>query len=101
MWESIKRLMGTDLTTLDRQKPFRIVQVSDTYLEAYIDTTGRTRRIHRNQIEAAWECLQKQGILTRSQIREEFAQYNPAYVAAILAEQPGVTVELRPITLRI
>lgn len=100
MWNLLARLEGQTLKTLDRGQPFQILRVSDTALIVRT-STGKNRRIPRKQIEDAWGQLAATGSLTRQEIRENFAEFNPAYVAALLSNLPGVITELKPIRLRL
>ncbi len=51
-------------------------------------------------MEAAYQRLMALEELSRSEIRELFSEFNPAYVAAILAALPGVTYSRKPIALK-
>lgn len=101
MWSHVKALAGRSLATLDRRKPFTVKTVSESAVTILVGSTGRERRIARAEIEPAWVELQQHGTLTRGDVRERFAQYNPAYVAAILGQMPGVVVDTKPIRLRV
>ena len=49
-----------------------------------------------------WNEINKlAGEISRTEIRENFNQFNPAYVVAILAALPGVKHTIRPIRLQI
>ena len=87
----LEKLSGKTLATLDRQKRFDVLSVTPKQIMLYIHATGKERKMHWQEIEPAWEWLQRQGHLTRVDIRESFSERNPAYVAALLAALPGVT----------
>lgn len=100
VWTEIKHLEGKTLRTLDRRKPFDVVGVTGNVVLVMPHETGKERPIPWESIENAYRRLVATGQLTRSDIRADFSEFNPAYVAAILAELPGVRVSLKPITLR-
>lgn len=98
-WEEIRKLSCHTLRTLDQRKPFDIVSVTEHAVTVLPQKTRVERLIQRTGIENTYRRLVATGKLTRSEIENEFAPYNPAYVAAILAELPGVHYSLRPIRL--
>jgi len=98
-WNQVGRLVGQELRTLERQRPFRIVEVAERVLRIEVGTTGKSRPIRRGEIEAAWEHLVREGEITRAEIHRQYSEFNPAYVAAILAALPGVTHQIHPIRL--
>jgi hypothetical protein len=95
----IEKLEGTTLSTLDQSKPFDILEVSNQDIIIRPHETAKERKIRRNEVEDAFRRLVAIGELTRSEIREEFSNFNPAYVAAILAELPDVKYSRKPIRL--
>jgi hypothetical protein len=97
-WPQIQALEGKTLHTLDRRKPFEIVMVAEKQVVLKV-STGKIRTVRRSEIEGAFCELTLRGTLSRSGIHERHSPYNPAYVAAILAELEGVTYRLRPIRL--
>jgi hypothetical protein len=97
-WPEIQALEGKTLRTLDRRKPFEIVMVAEKQVVLKV-STGKVRTVRRSEIEDAFCELTLRGTLSRSGIHERHSPYNPAYVAAILAELEGVTYRLRPIRL--
>jgi hypothetical protein len=99
IWEEIKKLNGQTLKTLDRQKPFNILAVTDHVVLICPEETQTERPISRDEIEKAYRYLVTIGETTRTEIREKFSEYNPAYVAAILASLPNVEHSTRPIRL--
>ena len=101
IWDEIKRLQGQTLKTLDQKKPFDIVDVSGHAVIVCPQETHTERPITRNEIESSNRHLLPIGQITRTEIREKFSEYNPAYVAAILAELPNVSHAIRPIRLSI
>lgn len=98
IWVNIVELTGQELNTLDQEKPFSIIKVSDKSLKIKT-STGNHRNISRNEIEGAWQHLTIHGQLSRSKVREQFSEFNPAYVVAIIAKLPKVTVTPNPIVL--
>lgn len=99
IWAEITKLAGRTLSTLDRDKPFDILEISDQALIIRPHETDKERKIRRIEIEDAYRRLAAIGELTRSEIRDEFSNFNPAYVAAILAELPNVNHANKPIRL--
>ncbi len=99
IWSEIKKLKGTTLKTLDQYRPFDIVTVTDQNVIVKPHARGIARIIERKAIEDAFGELALHGEITRADIRKRYTDYNPAYVAAILASLPGVTVSRRPIRL--
>ena|SRR5687767_429408 len=99
IWTEIKKLKGQTLSNLDQQKPFDIVYVTEHAVIVRPHKNNVERKIPRDEIENAFRRLFAVGELTRSDIREEFSNFNPAYVAAIFAKLPGVSHSLRPIRL--
>jgi hypothetical protein len=99
-WTEIRNLKGHTLKTLDRRKPFQVVEVTEHNVIVVPIETGKERPVPREGIEKAYRQLIVKGSLTRSDIMKEYSPFNPAYVAALLAELPGVQHSLRPIVLR-
>jgi len=99
IWIEIEKLKGQTLTTLDQHKPFDVVDVTEHDVIVRPHKNEVERKIPRDEIEDAFRRLSAVGELTRSDIREEFSNFNPAYVAAIFAKLPGVSHSLRPIRL--
>jgi hypothetical protein len=97
-WTNIKSLEEQELHTLDENKPFQIKHVRENSIEI-ITSTGEPRSVRRKEIENAWETLIEYGRITRSQIQYHFSKFNPAFIAAILAEMPGVEYQISPIRL--
>jgi len=97
--EQVRRLVGQEIRTLKRHRPFRIVEMDDEVLHIHVGTTGKPRSVQREEIEGAWEHLVRKGEVTRAEIRQRYSEFNPAYVAAILAALPGVIHQVHPIRL--
>ena len=101
IWKTIEKLTGTELATLDRRRQFVITAATDDTLLIKVKSTSQPRSIARQEIETAWQALETQNELSRSEIEERFSPRNPAYVASVLAMLPGVQVSTRPIVLRL
>lgn len=97
-WPQIQALEDKPLRTLDRCKPFEVVAVAENQVALKV-STGKIRTVRRKEIEGAFRELTLTGAISRSDIRERYSRWNPAYVAAILAELEGVTYRVRPIRL--
>jgi len=99
VWDEVKKLEGKTLKTLDWEKPFDIQDVLSNIVVIWIRSTKKERIIHWREIEESWNHLEEYRILTRTEIHKLYSERNPAYVASILANLPGVTYHIRPITL--
>ena len=100
-WRRIKNLKGNTLRTLFKGKPFDIVDISDNAIIIRPHHKNKKRVIQRKEIEGAHKELFALGHISRSEIEARHALRNPAYVAALLAEEEGVIYTNRPIVLRI
>lgn len=98
-WDEIKKLRGKTLRTLDQRKPFDVLDVSDHTVIIAPHKSHSERPISRDEVENAYRRLEAVGKLTRTEIRDNFSEINPAYVAAMLAELPNVKHSVRPIRL--
>ena len=94
------RLLNHTLKTLDQNKSFKIVAVTDSTILVKLEASGKDRMIDRREVDGSLSELHRRGEITRSEIQERHSKRNPAYVAAILAALPGVRVSVRPIVLR-
>ena len=99
-WSEIRNLKGRTLKTLDRRKPFQVIEVTEHAVTVLPLETGKERPIPRAGIENAFRHLTVTGGLTRAELEKEYTPRNIAYAAAMLAEFPGVKYDLRPIRLR-
>jgi hypothetical protein len=97
MWNEIRKLEGKTLRTLAQKKCFDIIEVTENGVTISPHATQTERLISRHEIENAFQRLTVTGQITRSEIQENFSQFNPAYVAAILAELPTVQHSITPI----
>jgi hypothetical protein len=101
VWDEVSNLNGKTLKTLDKGREFDILDISKNYLFIKIHSTGKERKIERRMIESAYRELALRGEISRADIEKRHAPRHPAYVAAILAETPGVTYTTSPIILKI
>lgn len=99
IWMEIKRLKGQTLRTLDQQKPFEIVDVSENILLILPRSTKQERPIRREGIESAYRHLVSTGQLSIKEIEAEYTPRSQVYTATILAGLPDVHHSLRPILL--
>lgn len=90
-WSQVRALEGRPLRTLDRHKPFEVVAVAENQVALKV-STGKIRTVRHKEIEGAFRELTLTGKISQSEIHERHSRWNPAYVAAILAELEGVTV---------
>lgn len=99
LWSELKKLQGKTLFTLDQKRPFEIREVSSSQV-VLCTSTGSDRPIPLKELERAWIHLQQRKELTREEIRGlGVSNFNPAHVAALLANMPGVTYDTKPIIL--
>jgi hypothetical protein len=99
-WDEIKKLEGQVLRTLDRGNRFEILNGSRRGVIVKPLKTRKERLVPRKDLEGAYKELVALGEITRSKIEARHSPRNPVYVAAMLAELPGVSYTLRPIHLR-
>ena len=97
IWVEINKLTGQTLRTLDQRKPFDVVKVTEHAVIVRPHKSEIERPISRDAIENACKRLVVVGEITRTEIHSEFSEFNPAYVAAILAALPEVKHSIRPI----
>lgn len=95
----IEKRCGQTLRTLARHRSFELVAVGSKGLEIRVARSGKTRTIPRKELEAAYEALARAGRISAGEIRQMCSEYNPAYIAAVLAQMPEVTFTLNPIVL--
>jgi hypothetical protein len=99
IWNEIRNLKGRTLHTLDRHQAFEILTVSGSRLVVFPHSTRKDRPIMRTGVENAWQRLYVTGSLSPVDIDHDYSSNNSAYVAAILAEIPGVQQATKPIRL--
>jgi hypothetical protein len=99
-WAEVKKLVGLSLKTLAQHKLFDILAITENHLTIRPQSSGKKRRIHRKEIDKAFNELVAARELSRSDIEKRFSPRNPVYVAAILAEMPDGSFSDKPITLR-
>jgi hypothetical protein len=84
---------------LDQGKPFDVVAVTNEKVVVRPHVRDLERPIERAAIQGAWQELTRREELTLADIKERYSDWNPVYVAAILAALPGVTYRVRPLRL--
>ena len=95
----INSLLGEKLHTLDRGKPFTVDYLNRNLI-IITTSTGVSRNVPLEGTIDAYNHIQRRGTLTRAEIRENnYSDWNPAYIAAILASFPEIKYKIRPITL--
>ena len=96
--EYLRGLAGKTLYTLDYKRPFTFEGLIGN--QVIITTSrGNPRTITLEDTISAYKHLLSKGELTRSEIRTHYSNFNPAYIAAILAGLNEVDFTLRPIRL--
>jgi hypothetical protein len=95
----IKTLFKKELYTLDWKRPFTVESIQGNLI-SITTSTGNKRNVPLQGTIDAYNYLQKHGTMTRTEIRDGgYSDWNPAYVAAILASFPGISYTARPIRL--
>ena len=95
----IKELTGKNLNTLFQKKRFTVNGIQGNLI-LITTSTGTPRNVPLQGTIDAYHHIMKQGILKSTEIRENnFSDWNPAYIAAILASFPEIEHTVRPITL--
>lgn len=100
-WMQIRALKGKTIRTLDRGNPFDVLDVTENAAIVRPHENMKERNVPREEIESAYNELVAKRELTRVTIREKYSQFNPAYVAAILAALPNVSSRAKPIRLHL
>ena len=57
VWDQLIFLEGQTLKTLDDQKPFEIMDVSDIDMQILIYANMEERKVKRSRVELAWRTL--------------------------------------------
>ena len=84
MWDKIKKLIGCTIYTVGRNKPFKIIDVTETTCTIKVESSGKPRSIQKKEFENALR-VGNVSSLTPSLLRQKGAsEVNPAYVVAIL-----------------
>ena len=100
-WDKVKELEGRTLKTLDRGNKFDVLVVTNHGVIVKPLATGKERLVSRSEIDGAYKELFANKEITRTIIEAKYSPRNPVYVAAILAEVPGVWYTIRPIHLKL
>ena len=98
MIEKLVWLKGNTYSTLAQNKKFTILDVNPNAIIIRVHSTGRERRINRNELESAWRILVTKGIITSVEILN-LPSRNSAFISSIFAQLGGVTYKTNPITL--
>jgi hypothetical protein len=99
VWSHIESMAGKTLATLERGKAFDIVKVGSSRVVVRPHASNTARSIERRELEGAFKELSLQGELSRSRIQQQYSDWNSAFVAAMLADIPGVRIAHKPIRL--
>lgn len=98
LWREIAAL-PEEQHTLSRGQSFRIREVNRERIILVL-SNNREIRITRDELLSAFDSLERNGELRLKEIDVNFAYFKSAYVAALLAQLPGVEYSTRPISLR-
>lgn len=99
-WEEIEKLEGQSLKTLDHGKKFDVLAVTNRGVTVRPQSSGKERLVPRAEIDGAYREFAANWEITRTTIEAKYSPRNPVYVAALLAELPGVWHIIRPICLK-
>lgn len=95
----IESLTGKQLTTLDHINPFTVDGIKGKLI-LITTSTKKPRNVPLQGTIDAYNHIMKHSTLTRAEIRENnYSDWNPAYIAAILASFPEIEYTTKPITL--
>ncbi|MFQ5875981.1 MAG: type II toxin-antitoxin system MqsA family antitoxin, partial [Dehalococcoidia bacterium] len=88
-------LVGKVFYTLRDKHAFRLEEMSHRDL-LFVPSTGKPRPTARWRMERAWDTLTRRGSISLREIQQNWPPTNSSYVAALLAQMPGVEVRLNP-----
>lgn len=91
IWQTIQSLQGQVLHTLAHHNAFEVVEVQKNKVIVQPAATGVNRPIKQVHIEDAFAQFQTDGEITMQGIRY-FCEMSPVYIAAFIAQMPGVVV---------
>lgn len=97
LYSEIKKLEGMTLKTLRDNKSFDVIDVTRKKVIIEPHESEKERPINWSEIDGAYRQLAANRRITRGEIEERHSPRNPAYVAAMLAELPGVRVTVKPV----
>ena len=100
LWIELKKLQGRTLRTLGQGKLFDVVVVLSDSIVVKPHSSGRERPVARTAIEGSFRELASHGQISRSKIEDSYMPRSSAYIAAMLAELPGVSHAKNPILLK-
>lgn len=98
-WPSIANLGGRELKTLERGRPFEVLDVSPGRVVVMPAVSGKRRTIQRKTLEGAFSALLDRREMTGVEIAGEFSAFNAVYIAALLAALPDVAACTGPTRL--
>ena len=99
LWTELRKLEGHTLKTLDKGNPFDVIKVSENEVIVRPQVRGVDRSIKGSIFDDAFTEMRNRGQIFRTEIRDKYSSFNPAYVAAILGALPGVETRTKPIQL--
>lgn len=91
IWQTIQNLQGHHLHTLGRNNAFEVVEIQKNKVIVQPTATGVNRPIKQVHIEDVFAQFQTDGEITMQGIRY-FCEMSPVYIAAFIAQMPGVVV---------
>ncbi|WP_425617385.1 hypothetical protein NA78x_001060 [Anatilimnocola sp. NA78] len=84
-WEAVRRLVGTDLTTLNQKRSFTVDEVNEKHLLVSPSVgSGKKRTILRERVEFIANLGIPRDEIRKRVLREYPASRNASYIAAIL-----------------
>lgn len=101
MWTEITALRGRKLYTLGRSEEFEVLDVTSSSVTVQPSSSGARRVIAKRCFDGAFAVLSDHGEIDLVGIRRH-NEMNPVYIAAMLAQLPGVQTQRKPkIVLRL
>ena len=95
----LKELKGKYLNTLGQNRRFRVNGIQWNLI-LITTSTGTPRNVPLQGTIDAYNHIMNYGTLTRAEIRDKkYSDWNPTYIAAILASFPEIEHTTNPITL--
>ena len=100
IWERVIRLLeGKTVTTLDKGKLNKIVEVTDEYLTRDSENDSPPQKIPREVFEAVYNHIISNGSITRKYINKQLPKRYSSIVCAVLAKAPNIGFDLNPVRL--
>lgn len=100
LWQTIiKALEGKNIYTASDNKKNKIVEVTDAYLKRLSSKGNISPAIPKSLFEEIYYRLQKEGVITREQINDDYKGRRSSIVTVVLGKLPNVQVMTKPVRL--